>query len=997
MGRVAVIPLVLIAAGCASVPRGPAVSPLGNRLLSADREWVEETLSRLDLRHKVAQLVVPRVSGAYLAVGSPEEHRVRRWVSELGVGGLIETLGPPLEAAVKFNSLQSLADVPLLITADMEHGPGQLLNGGTVLPYGLENGGGTRFPPAMGMGAVDDVRLAWEMGRITALEGRAAGVHMNFAPVLDVNSNPSNPIINTRSFGADPELVSRLAVAQIRGMQEHGMLATAKHFPGHGDTDTDSHIDLPVIRADPSRADSIELPPYRAAIEAEVAAVMSAHIAFPALTGDSAPATLNPKLMDRLLRDRLGFGGLAVTDALDMGAIVEHYGAEAAPILALEAGADLLLQVEPADVERVIDAVVAAVGSGRLAEARIDRSVRRLLEAKASLGLHRNRLVDIARVPEVVGNPAHREMARIAAERSITLVLDRDIVLPVRGGHVLSIIYRDPVEPFAGRTFLAGLRPYVDSLTTIVLDASADPRATVAALAAAPDADLVVFAPFIRVGAYRGGLGLPDDVAATVNAIARERPTITVSFGNPYLLDQLVDVGTYVLAWAGWDLMQEAAVRALTGQAPINGRLPIPLPPRHGIGEGIVVFDTAARPPTAAPAATAPPPVRHPLAGSGMDIRLPSLVDSLLVNAIEEGAAPGGAVAIGRRGRLVLLQAWGRVDGAEDAEPVTDSTLYDLASLTKVLATTMSAMVLVDEGRLDLDAPVSRYLDEWPDDGAKGEITVRNLLRHDAGLPASAPLWRVARGRRAFLDGIVTLPLRAEPGTATRYSDLGLILVGFIVERVSGMNLDRFAQRYVFGPLGLRETGFNPLDWLPVGRAIRAAAGAAAEAGWLGRIAPTEVDTVFRMRHVRGRVHDENAYALGGVAGHAGLFSSARDLAVVADMLLGGGVHGDTRIVAEATLHEFTRRQSEESSRALGWDTPSEGSSAGELFSPSSFGHTGFTGTSIWVDRERDVFVVLLTNRVNPTRHNQRHAQLRRDLADLVQRAIPRSPLDMSL
>ena len=358
-------------------------------------------------------------------------------------------------------------------------------------------------------------------------------------------------------------------------------------------------------------------------------------------------------------------------------------------------------------------------------------------------------------------------------------------------------------------------------------------------------------------------------------------------------------------------------------------------------------------------------------------------IDSLMAAAIAEGAAPGGAVAIGRRGRLVHLAAYGQVDAAADAEAVTDSTLYDLASLTKVLATTAAAMVLVDQGRLDLNARVHELLPEWPADGDRGRITVRNLLRHDAGLPAFAPLWRQARGRDAFLQGIVALPLARAPGDGVLYSDLGLILMGFIVERLSGLTLDAFVQQHVYGPLGLRETGFNPLSWPVAGSGARG-----------GRERIGGPDRAHGDRHRvpdasrAGRVHDENAYALGGVAGHAGLFSSARDLAVLADMLIAGGEHAGVRIVREATVREFTRRQRDDSSRALGWDTPSEGSSAGDLFSAASFGHTGFTGTSLWIDPEHDVFVVLLTNRVNPSRDNQRHVQLRRDLADLVQRAV---------
>ncbi|MGH7449429.1 MAG: glycoside hydrolase family 3 protein, partial [Longimicrobiales bacterium] len=332
---------------------------------------------------------------------------MRYWVRELGIGGVIVTVGPPLEMAVKLNMLQDMAAVPLLVSADMEHGPGQALNAGTILPYGLDNGGATRFPPLMGLGASGEERFAYELGRITALEGRAAGVHVTFSPVVDVNNNPGNPIINTRSYGADPALVSRMAAAHVRGIQDHGMLATAKHFPGHGDTGTDSHVDLPFITVDKARADSVELPPYRAAFDAGVAAVMSAHIAFPAMTGDSVPATLNARLLTGLLRDELGFDGMVFTDALDMGAIVDGWGAGMSGVLALKAGADVLLQMLPDDVPVVIDAVVDAVQRGELTESRIDASVLRILRAKEQLKLHETARVEIERMPEILGTAAH--------------------------------------------------------------------------------------------------------------------------------------------------------------------------------------------------------------------------------------------------------------------------------------------------------------------------------------------------------------------------------------------------------------------------------------------------------------------------------------------------------------------------------------------------------------------------------------------------------------
>jgi CubicO group peptidase (beta-lactamase class C family) len=370
-------------------------------------------------------------------------------------------------------------------------------------------------------------------------------------------------------------------------------------------------------------------------------------------------------------------------------------------------------------------------------------------------------------------------------------------------------------------------------------------------------------------------------------------------------------------------------------------------------------------PPVAAPVAATPATV-------GMDARLPARVDSIVRAALADGAAPGAAVAIGRWGRIVHLRGYGRTDWAQDAPAVDAGTVYDLASLTKVVGTTTAAMLLEEEDRLDIERPVADYLPELAGTDKAG-ITVRQLLTHSGGLEAFAPLFREFRGREAYLAQIVARPLAAEPGTRTVYSDWDFILLQLVVERLTGQPLDRFLEARVFGPLGMRDTRFAPPE------------------DWKARVAPTEIDTM-RGGKVWGFVHDENAWALGGVAGHAGLFSSARDLATFAHVLLAGGL-GTAQIVRPQTVARWTARQDDGASRALGWDTPSGSSSAGRYFSPRSFGHTGFTGTSIWMDPERGLFVVLLTNRVNPTRDNQKHVALRRAVADAAQRAILDAPL----
>jgi CubicO group peptidase (beta-lactamase class C family) len=360
----------------------------------------------------------------------------------------------------------------------------------------------------------------------------------------------------------------------------------------------------------------------------------------------------------------------------------------------------------------------------------------------------------------------------------------------------------------------------------------------------------------------------------------------------------------------------------------------------------------------------------------GMDPGGIQRLDSILEQSLITGAAPGAAIAVGRYGRLVLLRGYGTQDHRPGFPPATDSTLYDVASMTKVVATTTAIMLLIDDGLLSLDDRIGRHLPEWRGSTAKEAVTIRNLLLHDSGLPAYGPLYRELRGPEQYLRRIAAMSLEYEPGSRMQYSDYGVILLALLVERLSGQPLDAFMQQRIFGPLSMRDTGFNPLS--------RHA---------LERIAPTEVDTTLRHRHIHGEVHDENAFALGGVAGHAGLFSTARDLAIFAQLMLNRGEYGGRRYIRAETVDLFTRRHSAQSSRALGWDTPAGTTSAGAFFTPASYGHTGFTGTSIWIDPQRDLFVILLTNRVNPTRANTLHIPLRRDVADAAQQAIRDMPI----
>jgi beta-N-acetylhexosaminidase len=570
--------VLVVALACRPAP--PAV-PTPARVVAgtpvpAPDATAEQVLASMPLRARVAQLVMPWIAGGYAALDDAALVRADRWVDSLGVGGVIISIGSPLEVAAKLNHLQQRAAVPLLVASDLEGGTSIRLTGGTP------------FPTNMGLGAGARELDAYEMGRVTAIEGRAVGIHLTFSPVADVNNNPANPVINTRSFGADPRAAALLVAAAVRGTQEHGMLATAKHFPGHGDTGVDSHIDLPVIGADWGRLDSLELVPFRAAVGAGVAAVMTAHVAMPQVNGgDSRAATLSPAILSGLLRDSLKFEGLAVTDALDMGALVQTYGTGEIAVLALEAGADLLLQ--PTDPILAVDAVVHAVESGRLSAARIDRSLLKLLQIKERLGLYRHRLVPLDSVAAGVGTRDHLDLARGAAERSIVLVRDSLGALDSLRGRKQAtlVLYGDDVSATAGRAFAAELRRQGYQPATVRLGPASGPASYDSARTALAVERPALFVAAARVSSGRGTLGIPDSLVALIESTTVARTTLLVALGSPYLLLQVPSVHAYLLAWNIGEVPEVAAARALTGAAPITGKLPIDLPPHYPIGWGV--------------------------------------------------------------------------------------------------------------------------------------------------------------------------------------------------------------------------------------------------------------------------------------------------------------------------------------------------------------------------------------------------------------------------
>jgi beta-N-acetylhexosaminidase len=552
--------------------------------------WSDSVLASLSLEEKAGQLLMPWMLGDFAPEGSESHQRVVELVEEQAVGGLIVSVGSPTEVAAKLNALQKRARLPLLVSADLERGAGFRLRGAVHLPGAIVLGGATEFPSLMALGATEDPELAYEMGRVTGREARAVGIHVPFAPVLDVNNNPDNPIINVRSLGEDPALVARLGRAFVRGVQSEGALATGKHFPGHGDTETDSHLALPVIRVSRERLEAVELRPFQTAIDAGMQGVMTAHIAVPSLNGgDGLPATLSREILTGLLREEMGFQGLVFTDAMDMFAIDRRFDRGEAAVRALEAGADVLLM--PPGPEAARDGVVEAVRSGRLPEERLDASVRRLLEVKEELGLDRRRTVPVEEVPRVVGIPSHEILAREIADRSVTLLRNDRNLLPLlgtRSARVLSVTYRRPSDLLAGRYVNEGLRARYPRLVTAELWRDTPEEVYEGLRRRARASNLVVVSLHVTAVSYSGSVAVPEEVAELIQDLAQARiPHIVISFGNPYLVRDFPDVQAYMLAWSGTEVSQKAAVQALFGAIPVRGRTPTAIPPFFEIGQGI--------------------------------------------------------------------------------------------------------------------------------------------------------------------------------------------------------------------------------------------------------------------------------------------------------------------------------------------------------------------------------------------------------------------------
>ena len=964
-----------------SEPRRPLPDPLA--ATPTEARWVDSVFASLTPDQRLGQFFMV---AAYSNREKAHADRIERLVRNQGIGGVMFLQGGPVRQVLLTNRLQAAAKVPLLIATDAEWGLDMRLDS-TM-----------HFAKEMTLGAMDDPTLVAQMGRDLGHKLRALGVHINFAPVVDVNSNPNNPVIGNRSFGEDPAHVAALGVQYIKGLQSQRVIAVAKHFPGHGDTDTDSHKALPVINTDLARLEKIDLVPFQAAFEAGALGTMVAHLYIPLFdTTNAKTTTLSKALVTGLLQEKMGFKGLIFTDALNMRSVSKLYQDGELDALALAAGNDVLLFSE--DVPVALTRIKAAVAAGHLDQADLDARVKKILRAKYWAGLAHYRPANPLTVHDSLNDPGARVLAQRIFEHAVTVVKNDDQLLPFRRLDTLRIaaitIGTPPEGPYA-----TIFNKYQPGPVYAVPDRYA-PDSTFARIQARlGDANVVVVSlhqmnntPGHSYGLGEGALKFLQDLEANPR-----RKTVVVAMGNAYGLKYLAGARTLVCGYEDHYAAQLVVPQVLFGALPAVGKLPVTVSEALKVGTGLATPDLH-RLRYASPER------------EGLNSHIMSEIDHIALESIVTAATPGCQVLVAKNGTVVFDQSYGYATYDPASEPVTNSTLYDLASVTKVAGTLQAIMYLKDQGRLSLDEKVSTYLPEMQRSN-KRDITVREVLLHQAGLKPGIPTWErtvrdgvlkptyysseksadypneVAPGEfsiRAADDSVWAWTLRSQLLPKVRgkypveYSDLSFILMKRLAEKLLGQALVDFLPREFYKPLGLGSMTYNPLARFPK-----------------SCIAPTENDTYYRREQLQGTVHDQTAALVGGVGGHAGLFATANDLAVLMQMNLQNGQYGGTSYFKTPVVSEFAQPQVAGNKRGLGWDRgdPSKPSGPTTNLAPAStFGHTGFTGTCVWLDPDNQILYVFLSNRVYPDAGNikLRTYNIRTRIQEVIYKAMGRS------
>lgn len=936
-------------------------SPLSTdpKFLAASNRWVDSVFTAMSADERLGQLFM---IAAYSNKDARNAVDVEGLIKKYKVGGVIWMQGSPVKQGKLAGYYQSISKVPMLYSMDAEWGLSMRLDS---VP---------RYPRAMTLGAIQNDSLVFYAGQRIARDCKRLGIHINFGPDADVNINPKNPVIGIRSFGEDRDNVARKAAMYMAGMQSEHVLANAKHFPGHGDTETDSHAALPILDHSRQRLDSVELYPFKKLIEQGIGSVMVAHLQIPALdTAANLPASLSPKVINQLLKTELGFNGLVFTDALNMkGAMGLPAGA--VEVKALQAGVDVLLM--SLDVGKAITAIKLALDSGVLQQADLDEKVKKILKLKYWCGLNKTPSIVTRKITSELNSSAADSLNENLARAAITLLQNNNSFLPFQKTDTTSLLEITVGSDEQTQLFLS--LKEVSKIEHAGLSHTATPEQLKTLALKLPPAQRVI----IQINRSNlkpdQGFGLSTSSVRLIDSIASIKPTVLVVFGIPYLLNSFQNFSNFKAVLMGYEnipAMQKAAAMVILGIAPVTAKLPVTTN-AFSIGSGINMM----------PLQTSFELLEEKFAAEKF-----KAVDSIALQGIREKAYPGCQIVALQNGRIVYQKSFGKYTYDSDAKMVDNGTMYDLASLTKVLSSALALMKLSSEGKFDYHKKIKEYLPEYAGSD-KGEIVIEDLLAHQAGLPAWIPfyqttidknkgpkstyyskkqseqfpvqvaqnLYAVKGIRDTLVKQIIACKLK-ERGNYL-YSDIGYYFMQQLVEKVSGQSLDTYVKSMY------TKTGIN-LAYQPLNYFSKL------------QIAPTENDLKFRQQLIHGYVHDPGAAMMGGVAGHAGLFGSALDVAKLMQLYLNKGVLNNQRILDSTVVNDFTSCHFCPSNRrGLCFEkpepNPSKESPVAAECSLSSYGHSGFTGTFAWADPANKLVIVFLSNRVYPSAEENKLVKL---------------------
>ena len=949
--------------------------------IQSQAEWVDSIFNSLSEDEKIAQLFMIR---AHSNKNKAYHEMVADEIRTNKVGGVCFFQGGPIRQIDLVNYYQKISKTPLFVAIDGEWGISMRLDSTD------------KYPRQMTLGAINNDSLIYKMGTQVAEQCKLVGVNMNFAPVVDVNNNPNNPVINSRSFGENPNRVANKALAYMLGMQNNSVMAVAKHFPGHGDTDSDSHKTLPTVNANLHDIDSIHLPPFRKLIEHNVGGVMVAHLFIPAIdTTTGRASSLSPKTVNGILKDSLGFKGLAITDALEMKGVANYYKPGDLEVKALLAGNDILLM--PKDVKTSVDAIKQAIKDSIINQEYVDYKVKKVLIQKYQMGLNQWHDLQKVDIYNRINTPAEKALVKQLYRAAITLVKNDSNILPLSTNNKTKVAVVT-IGFSKDNAFSKRISDY-RKIDRYHLKSREELTSVKTMVDKLKNYDVVVVCIAKTSNSARKNYGIFQSSIDFTNLMAQETKVVVDIQANPYSLDRFTEgsaADAIIVSYQDNDAALEAAAEGLFGGFEINGTLPVGASKKYPAGFGLTLKK------------------KRLSFGFPEEVGINSdslgLIDSIIQFGIDTGAYPGCQVLVAKDGIIIYDRAFGS-QIYEKKDSIDLDNIYDLASITKVLATTLSVMRLADEGKIDVDQKVKYYIPEL-DSTNKGELLIRDVMSHQARLKPWIPFYT-----HTLIDGKLNQYLYSKTpkgGYTTkvadsmyildsysdsiweniinsnllrkskyRYSDLGFYIMKEIVERQANTSIDNYVDSVFYQPMGLHSIGFLPLTRFDT-----------------NLIVPTEKDKYFRHQLVHGYVHDQGCAMMGGVEGHAGLFSNSLDVAILAQMLLQKGSYGGFNYIDSVEIEDFTRQQFplNDNRRGLGFDkplpNPEEGGPTCELVSSQSFGHSGFTGTYFWVDPKYNLVYVFLSNRVYPDAEN--HLLIKLDIRTRIQEKIYRA-MDVKL